>query len=262
MSVAAAAARRAVQVMVLCAVTFAASGRSCQDVQLHPPACHIEQPVQQLLDTTGLACRAPAWQLLASHPCASGTRTLPTQHQPPQSGAVLQAWLQCGGRLGLLLHCASPCRRVGARQGPSTALLHASCRAEPQSPPQTCQHNPTPWHAPCPTEPWSFLQLGQREFKAARAGRGGSYAAARTFMRVAATILTTEALRRSTSSSSEAAPQLPSHGAGPGTFAGPLSALTIPLGSLRRGGSACQKLAEHLAEWGHMELSNGCDLGF
>ena len=88
-------------------------------------------------------------------------------------------------------------------------------------------------------------------------------------MRVAATILTTEALRRSTHGS-EAAPQpggsgaepsdpdLPSHGAGPGAFAGPLSALTIPLGSLRRGGSACQKLAEHLAEWGHMELHNGC----
>ena len=89
-------------------------------------------------------------------------------------------------------------------------------------------------------------------------------------MRVAATILTTEALRRSTRGSDAAPqqrssgaedPELPSHGAGPGAFAGPLSALTIPLGSLRRGGSACQKLAEHLAEWGHMELHNGCVRG-
>ena len=102
------------------------------------------------------------------------------------------------------------------------------------------------------------VQLGQREFRGAQAGQGGSYAAARTFMRAAATILTNEALRRSTrSEAGSESPDLPSHSLGVGAFTGPLSALTVPLGSLRRGGPASQKLAEHLAEWGHMELHNG-----
>ena len=72
-------------------------------------------------------------------------------------------------------------------------------------------------------------------------------------MRAAASMLTTEALRRSTRHSPSASSYV-----GSGPYNAPMSALTIPYGSLRRGGAATQKLAEHLAEWGHMELHNGC----
>ena len=97
--------------------------------------------------------------------------------------------------------------------------------------------------------------MGQREFSSARACKGGSFSAARAFMRAAAAILTTDAMRRSTRHS----PGTTSY-VGSGPHNAPLSALTIPYGSLRRGGAASQKLAEHLAEWGHMELHNGCAL--